>query len=313
VLTIPSSHAPRASPRGPGVTAIRGAPPRPRSPGVARAIAARPRRCRSAHPRAVWPASGTAARARPARRASRPAGQRDVPLRGPLWNPFEVPVARQHRRGGRGAPAGQTREAVRAVAHQGEPVRNGRGHDAELLQHAGLVPQLAPAPIELDDPGASDALRQVLVRRTDDDLLHPRIGRRDRRRRGQGVVGLEVDHGPHDHAQRAQRLLERLELRVEQRVHPLAGLVTRPETVPERLDHVIGGHAQVGRAALEHAEDRRDDAPHRAQLRRGVPVKGRPRREEVAEELVGAVDEVHDHSQNDTTGPWPDAVESTPP
>ena len=281
MLTIPSSHAPRASPRGPGVTAIRGAPPRPRSPGVARAIAARPRRCRSAHPRAVWPASGTAARARPARRASR--------------------------------PAGQTREAVRAVAHQGEPVRNGRGHDAELLHHARLVPQLAPAPIELDDPGASDALRQVLVRRTDDDLLHPRIGRRDRRRRGQGVVGLEVDHGPHDHAQRAQRLLERLELRVEQRVHALAGLVTRPETVPERLDHVIGGHAQVGRAALEHAEDRRDDAPHRAQLGRRVPVKGRPRREEVAEELVGAVDEVHDHSQNDTTGPWPDAVESTPP
>ncbi len=125
----------------------------------------------------------------------------------------------------------------------------------------GLVAQLAAPPVELDHPLPAHALRQVLVRRADDDLLHPRIGRRDRRGGGEGVVGLELDHGPDDHAQRAERLLERRELRVEQRVHALAGLVAGPELVPERLDDVIGRHAQMRRAALEHAQDRPDDAP----------------------------------------------------
>lgn len=76
---------------------------------------------------------------------------------------------------------------------------------------------------------------------------------------------------------------------------------------------MVGGHTQMGGATLEHAEDRRDDAPHRLQLERRAPIEHRPRREEVAEELVGAVDDVHMHSQNDTPRPWPDAVESTPP
>ena len=295
-------------------------PPRPRSPGAARPTAARPRpapigaSARSVasvrNSRARSPCSASVAASRAAPRTGHVAISQSAPAPGML---LEVPVAREHRRGGRGAPAGQAGEAVRAVAHQGEPVGNGRGRDAELLPHARLVALLAPPPIELDHPLAPHALRQVLVRRADDDLLHPRIGRRDRRRRGQGVVGLELDHGPDDHAQRAQRLLERLELRVQQRVHPLAGLVARPERVAERLDDVIGGHAQMRRAALEHAQDRRDDAPNSQQLLRPAAVEGRPRREEVAEELVGAVDEVHDHSQNDTTGPWPDAVESTPP
>ncbi len=222
-------------------------------------------------------------------------------------------VAGEHGRRGLGPPAGQTGVAVRTVPRQRQPVGNRPGRNAELLPHPRLVAQLGPTPIELDDPGASHALRQVLVRRADDDLVDPRIGRRDRRRRGQGVVGLELDHGPDDHAQRAQRLFKRLELRVEERVHALTRLVARPELVAERLDDVVRGHAQVRAAALEHAQDRRDDAAHRPQLGGRAPIEHGRRREEVAEELVRAVDQVDMHGQNDTPATWPDAVESTPP
>src|SRR5262245_10649371 len=53
-------------------------------------------------------------------------------------------------------------------------------------------------------------------------------------------------------------------------------------------------------AALEHPEDRADDPPHRAKLGRRTPVEGRRRREEVAEQLVRAVDQMDDHEGDDT-------------
>src|SRR5207253_4746053 len=49
------------------------------------------------------------------------------------------------------APAGQPGIAVRAVAHERQPVGNRRRRDTELLPHRQLVAQLARAPIELDD------------------------------------------------------------------------------------------------------------------------------------------------------------------
>ncbi len=115
-----------------------------------------------------------------------------------------------------------------------------------------LVSQLARATIELDDAVAPHALRQVLVRRAHDDLIGARIGGGHDRGRGQRVVGLELDHGPDDHAERAQRLLHRLELGVEQRVQALARLVARPERVAKRFDDVVRGHAQMRDAAFEH-------------------------------------------------------------
>ena len=110
-----------------------------------------------------------------------------------------------------------------------------------------LVDEDVLAAVELDDPGADDALPEVLVRRADDHLLDRGVLAGHRRRAGQGVVRLELDHRPHRHPQRAQRLLERPGLGPQVRVDALARLVAGPELVAERLDHVVGGHADVGR------------------------------------------------------------------
>jgi hypothetical protein len=55
---------------------------------------------------------------------------------------------------------------------------------------------------------------------------------------------------------------------------------------------VIGGHAHVRGAAIDHAEHGPDHAAHGADLT-AVLVKSRRHRVEVPEELVGAVDEVY--------------------
>ncbi len=57
---------------------------------------------------------------------------------------------------------------------------------------------------------------------------------------------------------------------------------------------MIRGDADVRGAGGDHAEDRRDDAAHRRDLA-AIRVAVRRHREEVAEELVGAVDEVNLH------------------
>ena len=119
---------------------------------------------------------------------------------------------------------------------------------------------------------------------------------------GQRIVGLELDHGPDDHAKGAQRLLQRLELRVEHRVDALARLVAGPEGVPKRLDDVVGGHAHVRRPLLEHPQDGRDHAAHPSQLLGGAPAERGRRREEVAEQLEGPVDEMDDHAWNHIAG-----------
>jgi hypothetical protein len=97
-----------------------------------------------------------------------------------------------------------------------EPIGNRCGRDTELLPHRRLVAQLARAPIELDDPVTPHALRQILVRRAHDDLVDARVGRGHGRRRGERIIGLELDHGPDDDAECAERILQRLELGVQQ-------------------------------------------------------------------------------------------------
>src|SRR5690606_23694457 len=65
-----------------------------------------------------------------------------------------------------------------------------------------------------------------------------------------------------------------------------------PEVVAERLDHMVRRDAEVGRAVLEQAQDRGEYAAHGAHL--GAVRASAPRyREEVAKELVGAVDQMH--------------------
>jgi len=61
--------------------------------------------------------------------------------------------------------------------------------------HRRLVAQRARAPVELDDAVAAHTLREILVGRAHDDLLDARVGGGHGRRRGQRIVGLEVDHG----------------------------------------------------------------------------------------------------------------------
>ena len=90
--------------------------------------------------------------------------------------------------------------------------------------------------------------------------------RATRGRRRQRVVGLELDHRPHRDAERRERVLEQRELREQLGVHALARLVAEPEVVAERLDDVVGGHADVRRPLLEHPEHRAEHAAHRGDL-----------------------------------------------
>ncbi len=219
---------------------------------------------------------------------------RHVPRPGVVGNRLDVAVARQQRGGGLGAEAGQAGEPVGAVPHEREPVGDRfRGHP-ELLAHAVGVEEHIFTPVELHDLPA-DALSEVLVGRADDRLLDPPITAGDGRRRGQRVVGLVLHHRPHRDAERLQGRLQERELGEQLGVHAGAGLVVIPEVVPEGLDHLVGRHAHVGGPALQHRQHRLHDRPGTADLHAArIPVAG-PGGEMLAEELVGAVDEVHTH------------------
>ena len=126
-------------------------------------------------------------------------------------------------------------------------------------------------------------------------LLDAIIGRGDVRRRRERIVRFEVDHRPHRDSERAERLLQHRELRLEQRIDAGAVLVRLPEIVAERLDHVVGRDTEVRRAVLEHAEHGLHDRARTADL---DPVRIEmpgPRREVLPEELIGPVDEMHTH------------------
>ena len=85
-----------------------------------------------------------------------------------------------------------------------------------------------------------------------------------------------------------------MELRAQRRLDAAAGLVAGPEIVAKRLDHVVGGDADVRRALLDDLEHRLQHADHGAE--RPVLALGEAAQAvEVAEQLVGAVDEVNDH------------------
>ena len=200
-------------------------------------------------------------------------------------------VAGQHGGGGLRAPAGNAREAVGAVPDQGQVVGDAGGPHAELRHHPILVAHLVLPPVPLHDPPAHDTLRQVLVRSADVHAFHPGVAGRPRRPRRQPVIGLQLFHGPDLYPHRPQRVLEGVELGQKVGVDAVARLVAGPEVVAEGLDDVVRGDGHVGRAALQHAEKR---GQHAAQTAHGSPggVQGRGRAEVVAEELVGAVDEV---------------------
>ena len=137
-------------------------------------------------------------------------------------------------------------------------------------------------------------MREVLVRRPDADLLDRAIGGGEARGRRERIVRLELDHRPDHDAHRAQRLLERMELRKQRGLDAGRGLVAGPQVVAERLDDVIGRDADMRRALLDHLQHRLQHAAHGAE-RAVLALVEAAVAVEVAEQLVGAVDEVDDH------------------
>ncbi len=187
------------------------------------------------------------------------------------------------------------RIAVGRVTHEGEEVGNQAGLHAEFLAHPCCIANRFPLAVDLHDAIATHALGQVLVGRPDADLLHPLISRGDLRRRGQGVVGFQLDHGPYDHSHCRERFLERMELREQHGLDALPGLVLGPEVVAERLDDVIGGHPDVSRSGLDHLQYRMQHAADGAEALVLALAEMAPA-VKLAEQLVRAVDEMNDHA-----------------
>jgi hypothetical protein len=206
---------------------------------------------------------------------------------------LERAVSGDQARGRLRADAREARIAVGRVADEGEVVGHPLRRDAELLADALGVADLSAPAIDLDDPIRDDALGEILVGRPDADPLDARVSGRPVGRRGEGVVGLELDHRPHDDAHGGQGLLERMELGPQRRIDALARLVVRPQFVAERLDDVIRRHAQMRGPALDHLRHRMEHARDRAEGR--VDSAAAPDAVEVAEELVGPVEKMGDH------------------
>ena len=161
--------------------------------------------------------------------------------------------------------------------------------DAELGDHARIIQDDVAAAIPADDARARDRLRQVLVRRADDDLVDARRILEARRARRQRVVGLELHHGPDHHAERGNSPLRERELSQKVRVDAGARLVAGEQVVAERLDDVVEGAGDVRHAGHR---DQHEEAPQ--QTDRGAHLTAawaRARRgaEVAAKQLVGAV------------------------
>ena len=207
---------------------------------------------------------------------------------------LEVVEAGEDGGGGFGAPAGEAGEAVGGVADEGEVVGDGGGGDTELGDDTGFVADDALAAVELDDVGATDALSEILVGGADEDLLGALVVAAKGSCGRQGVVGFELDHGPGDDAEGGEGFFEQGELGEELGRGAVAGLVAGVEIVAEGFDDVVGGDAEVGGAFFDHLEHGGEDASDGGDLHALLVLHGR-KGVEVAEELVGAVDEVDLH------------------
>jgi hypothetical protein len=106
-------------------------------------------------------------------------------------------------------------------------------------------------------------LGKVLVGSANDNLLGARVFQGQRCRSCEGVVGFKLHHWPHNNARCGEDIFKDRKLRKKVRFDPFTGLVTCPELVPKRLDHVVGGNADVRDAFAHHAQHRRKHAAHR--------------------------------------------------
>ena len=110
----------------------------------------------------------------------------------------------------------------------------------------------------------------------------------------EGVVRLELDHRPDPHPERLECFLQQGELGPELGRHVGTSLVAGPQVVAERLDDVVGRHPDVGDTLGQERGHRRDHTAGGRHLRAVGGHAGRPA-EELAEELVGAVDQIDLH------------------
>src|SRR5215469_11993267 len=100
-----------------------------------------------------------------------------MPLLPIFRNFFKMPISRQHSGGALLAPSGNARISVSTISRQAQKVRDRRRLDSKLLLHSGLIPQNLASTIELHYARTDDALRQVLIWRANEHLLHALIPR----------------------------------------------------------------------------------------------------------------------------------------
>src|SRR5438874_495960 len=219
------------------------------------------------------------------------------------WEVLDGAVAADEACRGRLADPRQTWIPVCGVTDQGEEVRDQMRRHAEFLAHPLRIAYDLGLAVHLNHPLATHALRQILVRCPDAYLLHPVIFGGYSRSGGERIVGFQLDHGPYRHSQRGERILQRMKLREQRRLDPVTRLVARPKSITEGFDDVIGRHAEMRRPLLDHLQHGMQHAVYGAEGSIVAFVEA-AQTIEVAEQLVGAVNEMNNHDIS-----WPGALD----
>ena len=193
----------------------------------------------------------------------RRAAHLDLPLADVVGDRVDVLVVREHGGGRLRAPSRKAREAVGAVADQRQVVGDRSRVRPRSCSRtpASSMTRRSLRRSSCTTLGSSThwprSLSTVQMTRCVDVI----VVAGDPGRGGEAVVGLLVDHRPDRDAEGAEAVFQERELGQELRRHALARLVARVEVVAERLDHVVGGDAQVGRTLLQHHQHGAHHAP----------------------------------------------------
>src|SRR6185312_3048567 len=107
-----------------------------------------------------------------------------------------------------------------------------------------------------------------------------------------GVIGLKFHHRPDRYSGGGKRLLEKRKLSEEVGLDAFAGFIARPQTVAEGFDDVVCCNGDIRSPALDHSQYRGEYAANRGHFM-AVPITRGRQREVMAEEFVGAVDQMN--------------------
>src|SRR6266853_3158365 len=211
------------------------------------------------------------------------------------WELFDGTVAADETCRGHLTDPRNARIPVCGVTNQGEEVRDQMRRHSEFLAHTLRIAYDFRLAVHLNHPLATHALRQILVGCPDAYLAYPVVFGGESRRGGERIVGFQLDHGPYRHSQRAERILERMKLREQCRLDAVTGLVVGPKSITEGFDDVIGRNSQMRRSFLDHLQHGMEHAVYGAEGSI-VALAEAAQTVEVAEQLVGAVNEMNDHA-----------------